>query len=497
MKVGWIETQLREVGDNLNAIIFNPSPRSKGLNSALSGLAVLTPLYLLGILHWAFFFQFGEAAIGSNSNDWSDGLLYFSVVRDSIANLTIPYFVNPVPMNWGDVRFLANPQSSLSPQMVLAPFMSAGNFILVNTLIMYSVGFIGCLLLRSRFQLSLLPFVMLFLIFNFNGHITSHLSAGHSMWYGYFLLPFFFLFVLELIRPSDRIRMATTIFLAFSLFGMVLQGSFHIFVWCSIFLGILALFDENSRKEVLLAIVFAVCISAFRLVPTVFVRLDYVAVYASGFPTFATFLDALTTIKAFQFEHPSSDLYNVGWHEQDHFISYVGVGFIGLFGIYHRFSNNSAVADYRFRALDLPLLLLVLISFGFVFDILSDLRLPILSFTERVPSRFLIIPLIGLAIVGAIRMQALLYTYNRNLVFKVLSVGAVIHLTHSLIAHSDFWKIPKSESGSIDFLDNIDLNVVYDDRLYVAAVNGSAIFSAIAIVVLGFLAIRLVLNRYW
>jgi hypothetical protein len=134
--------------------------------------------------------------------------------------------------------------------MLLAPLMNAGNFVLANTLIMYSVGFIGCLLIRNRYHLSLLPFVFLFLLFNFNGHITSHLSVGHSMWYGYFLLPLFFYFLLELLPPSAKIRVGTSIILAFVLFAIVLQGSFHIFVWCLIFLAILGFFNRHSSKDV-------------------------------------------------------------------------------------------------------------------------------------------------------------------------------------------------------------------------------------------------------
>ena len=128
----WTVTRLRMIGDNLDNAIFNPAPIPKSLYSTLLGFAILVPMYLFGVLHWAFFFQFGEASINAGNNDWSDGVLYFSIVRDSLANLTIPYFVDPAPVNWGDVRFLANPQSTLSPQMVLAPFMSAGKFVLGN-----------------------------------------------------------------------------------------------------------------------------------------------------------------------------------------------------------------------------------------------------------------------------------------------------------------------------------------------------------------------------
>ena len=477
----------------LNTLIFDPEPLANDLFSRVSSIAVLASLFLLGVLHWLFFFQFGRMEF--SGGDWHDGLFYFSVIRESISDLTIPYFVEPIARNWSDTRFLANPQSVISPQMLLAPFMNAGNFVLANTLIMYSIGFAGCLLIRNRYHLSLLPFVFLFLLFNFNGHITSHLSVGHSMWYGYFLLPLFFYFLLELLPPSPKLRLGASIILAFVLFAIVLQGSFHIFVWCLIFLAILGFFNRHSRKDVALAILFAVGLSLFRLVPTIFVRLDYQHVYASGFPTFSTFVDALTTIKSFTFEHPSSPIYNVGWWEHDHFIGYTGVAFVVFFGIYHRFSSSSVLAKLKFQALDIPILLLVLFSFGFVFDLISDLRLPLLSYTERVPSRFFIISLIGLVIIGAIRMQALLPTYNRNFAFKVLSVGAIIQLTHSLVAHSDFWRVERSQLDSAEFMDNLILSgPAYSDSWYTNTVNASAVFSAVTILVLAVLGLWLFLH---
>lgn len=477
----------------LNTLIFDPAPPVNDLFSRVSSIAVLASLFLLGVLHWLFFFQFGRMEF--SGGDWHDGLFYFSVIRESISDLTIPYFVEPIARNWSDIRFLANPQSVISPQMLLAPLMNAGNFVLANTLIMYSIGFAGCLLIRNRYHLSLLPFVFLFLLFNFNGHITSHLSVGHSMWYGYFLLPLFFYFLLELLPPSPKLRIGTSIILAFVLFAIVLQGSFHIFVWCLIFLAILGFFNRHSSKEVVLAILFAVGLSLFRLFPTIFVRLDYQHPYASGFPTFSTFVDALTTIKSFTFEHPSSPIYNVGWWEHDHFIGYTGVAFVVFFGIYHRFSSSSVLTKLKFQALDIPILLLVLFSFGFVFDVISDLKLPLLSYTERVPSRFFIISLIGLVIIGSIRMQALLPTYNRNFAFKVLSVGAIIQLTHSLVAHSDFWRVERIQSGSALFMDNLILSgPEYSDSWYTYTVNASAVFSGVTILVLAVLGLWLFLH---
>ena len=188
---------------------------------------VLASIFFVGVLHWAIFFNFGNLPF-SGLDTWPQEEYYYSVLRSSVQDRAIPYFVSPArrdarnitsrgtstgqkPVNplHGDlfyetdtsllyvfieqqwqpwelhsVRFLGIPETVMSPQILLLPLTGLGNFVLINTLIMYSLGFIGCLLVRKRFQLSLLPFVFLFLLFNFNGHITSHLSVGHTMWLG-------------------------------------------------------------------------------------------------------------------------------------------------------------------------------------------------------------------------------------------------------------------------------------------------------------------------
>ena len=190
------------------------------------------------------------------------------------------------------------------------------------------------------------------------------------------------------------------------MFGILLQGSFHVFLWCGLFLFILGLFNRSIFKWVSYSIVASLLLSAVRFLPSATFYGDFIRSYASGFPTFTVFIDSLTTIKSFQAAHPKSAAYDVGWWEIDVFIGYVGLAFIAYFGIYQRFSSDLASAKYRFRALDMPILLVILFAFGLFFDLLSNLRLPFFSWAERVPMRFFIIPLLLLALISCIRLQA-------------------------------------------------------------------------------------------
>jgi len=464
----------------LAELVFTPELPGRNLFSRIFTVAALGGLFAVGIAHWTFFFQFGEMAF--DRIDWPKEYYHYSVLRSSIAEGVIPYFVSP---SRGPDTFLGTAETVLSPQIILLPFMSVGRFVLVNTLIMYSLGFLGCLLLRKRYQLSLLPFVMLFLLFNFNGHITSHISVGHSMWNGYFLLPFFVLLILQLLNRERPITIITPVLLAFTLFGVVLQGSLHIYLWCLMLLALLGLLNSRYLKPAGLAILFSVGLSLFRLLPTAVTFAGWKPAYASGFPTIATFVDALTTVNAHWFEHPRGGLYDVGWWEHDVYIGYIGVAFIAFFGIYHRFSQIPSVQRYKFQPLDLPLLLITLFSFGIFFDLISDLRIPLVSWAERVPSRFFIMPLVFLIVIASIRMQALLHLVANNRTIKVLLLFGILLQAHSLAVHSWFWRVESTSPTSTVSAINYSFNLPgQQDLVYTTVVNASAVLSALAIAAL-------------
>lgn len=428
--------------DKASYLLFKPALGHQGMASWLATGAVLVGLYAGGIVHWLLFLNFGDLSfLDEQSWDWRKEFFSYSILRQAITEGTIPY---TVPYSYFTDKFLGNLEPVFSPQVLLLPLMSLGQFVLVNTVLMYTLGFAGCLLIMAKHGLSLMSFTFVFLLFNFNGHITSHLSVGHTMWNGYFLLPFYVLLVLELVQGPNPPRVRLPVSLGLVLFGILLQGSFHIYIWCLIFLGLVGLANRRLRAPAMLSLAFSLLLSAFRLAPAVFAYGGHKGSYASGFPTLSTFVDALTTIKAHTFEHPRGPLYDVGWWEHDTFIGIVGVLLVAYFGIYHRFSNREGVQALKFQALDLPLLLMVLFSFGLVFDLVSDLRIPFLSWLERLPSRMFVIPLVVLVVITALRIEALFRQGTLTATARLLAVVAAVLLAHSLAVHSWFWRVSDS-----------------------------------------------------
>jgi len=482
----------------LHDLLFDADPSRKGMVATTFTVLTVTFLYLGGVLHWGLFLDFGA---GSERMDWPERLFWVGVLRESIINFDIPYIV-PHDFYFSD-RFMGNLQLPLSPQILLTPFLSLSKFILVDTLIMYSLGFVGCLLIKRRYRLSAIPFTILFLLFNFNGHITSHLAVGHA-WNGYFLIPFFVFLILELVHPDREDKLGPSILISLVLFGILLQGSFHVFLWCVGFLAILGLFNRHLLGLTAFSILATISLSLFRFLPAMFFYGGSERSYASGFPTFSTFMDALTTIKAFTFEHPASALYwpggdstgalgavfDVGWWEFDVFIGYVGLGFIAFFGIYHRFSNNANLRRFRLAALDVPILLCSLFSFGIVFDLISDLQflqIPFISWVERAPSRFFVIPLVVLATLAAIRMQEYLPQFRTSNTLKFLTIAGVVQLAHSLMAHSWFWRLEAGMAGGHTYGLYQFIAPSQQDDLYVVSVMVSAPLSLLALISLCFM----------
>ena len=163
---------------------------------------VLLLLLLLGALHWALFLDSSQPGFGPSAvQDWPKEFRYYAVLRQAVTESRVPYFLS-APIVFSR-KFLAIPEVTWSPQVALLGFLPIPLFIVVNTLLAYAAGVCGLLLLERRYRLGLLPFALLFALFSFNGHVTAHLAIGHSMWLGYFLLPFFVLGVLAVLERPE------------------------------------------------------------------------------------------------------------------------------------------------------------------------------------------------------------------------------------------------------------------------------------------------------
>lgn len=470
-------SHVRNISSRVRQILFGAPTDDRLYRTVATSLLLIA--FLAGIVHWLWFFNWAEFSL--EAYDWPKEHQYYSVLQDALSARVIPYHVSMLAH--GTHRFLAVPETLASPQIVFLQFMGIREFIVFNVILLYALGFWACLIVRKRYRLSLFTFALFWSLFNFNGHITSHLSVGHSMWTGYFLLPWFVLFVLEMVqRPKSY---AAPIKLSLVLFAMLLQGSFHIFNWCLIFLVVLGVFNWAYVKRVSIAIVTTFVLSAFRLIPSLITFWDQDSRFVSGYPTVYDLFDALTIIKTRAAE-AIGVLGALNWWEYDVYIGMVGLAVIAYFGVYLRFSRNWRFMDLRYPALDFPILATVLFSMHCWYGRLGQLRLPFVE-AERVASRFLILAIIVLLHISCIRLQRFLDGRKITNKAALVAVGGLLYLAFGLAKHSRVWRPVLSDMPVF----HPDVSIISQhDPCYAAVFAISAFISAQAVVLVSWFLMR-------
>ena len=396
-------------------------------------VVILVLLFAGGFVHWLWFLNYGQMSF--KPHDWGKEFIYYSILSQSIKSGNMPYHI-PLAFQ-GTNRFLALPETNLSPQIFLLPLMSVGTFIVFNVLLLYSAGFIGTLLLKRRYSLSLLSFTVFFLLFNFNGHIVAHLGVGHSMWAGYFLLPFLFLFLLELLEGSPW--RTSSIKIAFVISAILLQGSFHVYIWCLLFLIFMLAFNWKFAKPLIASIVVSGILSAYRLLPAIFALWGKKEKFVWSYPTPLELLDALTTIR----EAPPDRVRpwgTAGWWEYDIYVGLIGLALLLVFGIWLRFSKHDYLDKFRYPALDIPIFAMTVLAISYFQAFITRIPIPILK-SERVPMRFVVIPVVALALLSSIRMESVLARVKQTFKFRFIAIATLVLMALNFLDHSFIWSV--------------------------------------------------------
>jgi hypothetical protein len=447
-------------------------------------------LLLAGAVHWTLFLSppgrpFQGPAF--TVEDWRKEYRYYSVLQQSVRDAELPLYISrPIHTR----KFMALPETSWSPQVVLLGVLGIGPFVVVNTLLLYAAGCAGLLLLRRRYGLGLPAFAFLFLGFMLNGHITAHLAVGHSMWTGYFLLPFFVLWVLDLVER--RATRATPYLLALVLFAIVLQGALHVFVWCVMLLGLLALFVRSLAPAVVRTLAWALALAACRLLPAYFLMNRKEQAFLSGVPSPAALWHGLVTLRGPDQALVGGRYGTLGWWELDFYLGPLGLLGLLVFGVWLRFRTRDR-AQWRRPGLDGALLVLALLAADDVFALVNALPIPLLS-AQRVSSRFLVLPLVFLLVLAAARLEAWMRAgSSRQPRFVLLGVGL---MALGLGAHSSLWRVGRLEGTLPRRTGHLEITVAGREealdspmeRAYRATVGVSALIS---LGTLGALLVRL------
>jgi hypothetical protein len=467
--------------------VFQAQPQNK---FRFLGWGWLIALYLVGLGAWGFFLDWGQ--IGFTFPDWVDVTApRLTFLQDAVTKEILPLHTSD-PGALGNVttRYMAIPDAFLAPQAVFLRWMDIGPFILLDVLLMYSIGFIGLLLVKRRFHLSVIAFTPLFLLFNFNGDILAHIGIGHFTWGGYFLFPFFVLLVFRLFDGERGWGWIAR--MSILLFVILLQGSFHQFIWLLIFLTVLSITRREYFLSVIGSAVFSVLLSVVRLLPPALETGVFVNRFHGGYPDFLFMIRSLVEIK-----YPGTYLQfpvyykPMGSWELDIYIGLLGALFVGYFGLFCWLKSHKEPT--KEIVLILPMAFLTALSVGVIFEWFRMLPIPLLD-GERVSSRIFSLPFVFLVILAAREFQLWLEKDHRLVtLIRSSSLVGLLVMGHDLWQNLKIWRI--SSQAAVFEADwfNIKLwfvNNHYDDIPYIDLLEIGALVSGVTLVGLGYMTWR-------
>ena len=276
------------------------------------------------MISWGVVLNWGN--IPFDFHDWAEvNAPRLAFLKDAITKGKLPlHMPDSSALRGVTDRYMALPDVILSPQVLLLRWLPVGTFILINTWIQIGLGYWGLLKLKKRFSLSLLSFSWISLLFFLNGHMLSHYAVGHVTWGGTFLLPWFAELVFALI-DGER-GYLWEIKMAFLLFFIFLQGSFHQFVWCVIFLGFLAISNWKMLLTILRSGIYAVLLSAVRIIPPALQMGafddDFLGGYRTPVQILKAFIKVISPVDALNQAKTGAVL---GWWEFDIYIGIAGL----------------------------------------------------------------------------------------------------------------------------------------------------------------------------
>jgi len=440
-------------------------------------------LFIIGIVYWVGFFSSGSLLL--NTNDWVKEDAYLNTLRFAQIN-------NEMPWQWSEPfyhntdKFLANPEIVLTPDIIFLRWVPNGVFIMIHVIIFYMAGFYGSFLLAKKINVRFVSFFFFWLLFNFNGYVTAQIAVGHFQWVGYFLIPFFFIFLFKFAEKT----LEAPLFDKTSVFGMALllgilflNGSIHIAIICAVFLMVALLFRWTMYPNVITSLLVGFMFGINRLLPAA-VWFPPKDVIGQGYPTIGSLLDAFTALRLYNYSIQEFGVWN--WWEYDFYIGFVAfiIFCISVFIALKR--HESPFQAHLLKAGGV----FILLSLGNIYNIFNMLHLPFVGI-ERAPSRFIVMPFILFLIISMTGIDELINSYGAWV--KTLVVSALPFAIGELFFHFEFWRVQYIEHSLQNIKNPVILLVPCSNQAYINTVYISWIvsFAALSLVLLFFYFKRL------
>lgn len=376
--------------------------------------------------------------------------------------------------------FFAQAQMSWMPTNILALFLTHGQIIILNLTIFILISFFYLKKLFILLNASLLQIFVFWILFYFNGYISSHIIMGHISWTSYFLYPAIVYYICLSLQSDDQpllkndklyknsVKAALITFLGF------IDGGIHPMIFFMIGFISISWIDKKIFYICSIYTFFSICIASIKLLPAFLLLTP--ARQHTGFVSLEQFFQSFIIPYTKDFEH----LTNLGWHENSYFI---GIIFTGLFLASLAIKNVNQKFNLIFYKILLVCILWTLFSF---YDIFSDFTQEKLNFF-RIPSRFFIIPFIFIIILICIKLEIIKNKINSFslIFFKLLMIlgfsEIYIYFNNLSVEIMDY---QKSKTLFLNVKIIYDTNFIYYKKIVTFASIISIVFSILIFFIL-------------
>ena len=486
-------------------------------------------LYLLGILHWLGFMYVVAPSSGQEralvamlrhpstlikapsfaleqgwfiNDSWFVHRRVLDAVQLGLRTLTVPYHVPGLAV-WGVTSPSPEPPISqrlfslptdwpLSPQLVLLAVMDPARFIVVNWLLLYTVGVLGCLAIARAYRLGDIALAWLFVLFHFNGFITGHMTIRMGDDAGYFLMPLVVLLVLKAGEAPSRSVPAVEderarqwrigLWLGLVLGIVWLQGSAHAFIEWIAFLMVWAVVNRRRWRIPLAAALAGFGICAVRFLPAAVqwgmtTRAQSLNPALGGYWAPDDYVRALSVASAFNHTAEDWGLYNL-------YVSLPGMLAVLVLAVWGPWTRASWVRTRGLKALAWPTLIVAAMSFRRVKALILPPWVPFFS-AEAWTSRFMMIPLVIGIVVAAINVQGVVEERWADWRIRTMVLGGLGVTTLALLNHSRLWRLWLAVGASTPWdasrLPAASIANDLSDTVYIASVQWGALVSCLSL----------------
>jgi hypothetical protein len=437
----FLERLKKVVQGCLDILFMSPqTPLAKWMQAVL-----LMGLFVAGILHWGTFLNWSGNRF--DFLDWHNQVgPYLEFLSKALKSGQLPLVAKSPYMIPGE--YLARQNRPFSPQILLLYFLNPATYVLVNVWIFYSIGFVGLLLIRRRYHLSLVSFLALFLLFNLNGHILAHFAVGHFEWVGYFLLPFYVLLIMKMLE-GEQTGWKWLFSMALLMLALTLQGFAHFFIYCMAFLLLIGLFRPQYFLTAVKAILLSGLLCMIRILPP---ALQYGG--GTGLKDLGGFVSVFQLLQSFIL--PGGD-----W-EKEYYVGVIGFAFILYFGIIRNWMKSG-----KYHPLYFSMLVFAFFSIGSIYLPLFNSHIPFMD-SQRAPSRFLALPLVFLIFLACIKFQHFLEEWEpKDWEKKIVVLFGEGLMAYDLFYHSRVWSLEHYSPDRVTDIIKMNVSNIPDPR-YVA-----------------------------